>query len=131
MPSNDKNGVLTTFAQRIAELRKRHGWSQRELATQFGTSAAIAGRYERGDVAPSIEVARKIADAFGVTLDYMTDPEASSDAIEDQEMLDRLNGIGRLPDDERSRIIEVVDALVRDANARAAYNGRKSKKKSA
>lgn len=123
-----KNGVLATFAQRISELRKSHGWSQGELAKQFGTSAAIAGRYERGDVAPSIEVARKIADALGVTLDYMTDADASFDAIQDQEMLDRLNGIGRLPATERARILEVIDALVRDANTRATYGGKKSKK---
>ncbi|TWT55519.1 helix-turn-helix domain-containing protein [Allorhodopirellula solitaria] len=123
-----KNGVLTTFAKRIGELRKSHGWSQSELAKQFGTSAAIAGRYERGDVAPSIEVARKIADALGVTLDYMTDPDAPEDSIQDQETLDRLHGIQRLPTDERSRVIEVIDALVRDANARATYNGKKSKK---
>lgn len=124
MPTT-KNGVLTTFAKRISELRKVRGWSQGELAKQFGTSAAIAGRYERGDVAPSIEVARKIADALGVTLDYLTDANASTDALQDQEMLDRLNGIQRLPSNERSRIIEVIDALVRDANARATYNGKK------
>ena len=126
--STTKNRVLATFAKRIQELRKERGWSQGELAKQFGTSAAIAGRYERGDVAPSIEVARKIADALGVTLDYMTDSDASSDAVQDREMLDRLQSLERLPRDERERIIEVIDALIRDANARAAYNG-KSKRK--
>lgn len=125
-----KNSVLATFAKRISELRKSHGWSQAELGRQFGTSAAIAGRYERGDVAPSIEVARKIADALGVTLDYMTDPDAPEESIQDQETLDRLHGIQRLPKEERTRIIEVIDALVRDANARATYNGKRPKKAS-
>lgn len=122
-----KNGVLATFAKRIQELRKTHGWSQGELAERFGTSAAIAGRYERGDVAPSIEVARKIADALGVTLDYMTDDNATVDTIQDQEMLDRLQSLQRLPSEERIRIVEVIDALIRDANTRATYNGKRKR----
>ena len=122
------DGVKAIFAKRVSELRKTQGYSQGELAKQLGTSAAIVGRYERGEVAPSIEVARKIADSLGVTLDYLTDPNAPEASIQDQETLDRLHGIQRLPSDERSRIIEVVDALVRDANARATYNGRKPKK---
>ena len=126
MTSN--NGVLATFAKRIGELRRANRWSQAELARQFGTSAAIAGRYERGDVAPSIEVARRIADALGVTLDYLTDPDAASDSIQDQEALARLNGLQRLPADERGRIFEVIDALVRDAQARATYGGQPSKR---
>ena len=121
-------GIRAIFAKRIGELRKGAGWSQGQLAKKLGTSAAIAGRYERGEVAPSIEVARRIADAFGVTLDYLTDPDASAVSIQDQEALDRLHGIERLPAGERSRIIEVVDALVRDANARATYNGSRSRR---
>jgi transcriptional regulator with XRE-family HTH domain len=123
-----KNGMLAIFAKRIGELRKNCGWSQGDLAKKLGTSAAIAGRYERGEVAPSIEVARKIADALGVTLDYLTDPDASAVAIQDQETLDRLHGIQRLPSEERQRIIDVIDALMRDANARATYTDRKPKK---
>lgn len=119
--------VLSTFAKRIEELRSLKGWSQAELARNFGTSAAIAGRYERGDAAPSIEVARRIADAFDVTLDYMTDPESKLDAVRDQEMLNRLNQLVALPNDDKARIIEVVDALIRDSNARAAYSGSKRK----
>mgnify|MGYP001580270174 CR=1 FL=1 len=61
------------FGQRILTLRKQRGWSQPELGKQVGTSGAIIGRYERGDITPSIEVAKKLADAFGVTLDYLVD----------------------------------------------------------
>ena len=119
---SSKNGVLATFAKRIQELRKSNGWSQGELGKRFGTSAAIVGRYERADVAPSIEVARKIADALGVTLDYMTNANASTDALRDQEMFDRLQRIQRLPKDDQVRLIEVVDALIRDAHARDTYS---------
>jgi len=31
----------------------------------------MVGKYERGDASPSIEVAKKIADALEVSLDYL------------------------------------------------------------
>jgi len=36
-----------------------------------GTSAPIIGRYERNEIKPSIETAKNIADALGVTIDYL------------------------------------------------------------
>jgi transcriptional regulator with XRE-family HTH domain len=119
--------VLAVFSKRIEELRNAKGWSQAELAKKFGTSAPVVGRYERGASAPSIEIARKIADTFDVTLDYMTDPESELDALRDQDMLNRFNAMASLPTDEKNRIVDVVDALIRDANARAAYTGTKRK----
>ena len=122
-----QTAALPTFAKRIEELRNLKGWSQAELARKLGTSAPIVGRYERGGSAPSIEVARRIADALEATLDYMTDPESELDAIRDQDMLARLNKLTSLPADEKNRIIDVVDALIRDSMARAAYSGSKRK----
>ena len=59
------------FASRLLALRKQQGWSQPELAKKVGTSGAIIGRYERGKIIPSIGVARKLAEALAVTLDYL------------------------------------------------------------
>jgi len=41
------------------------------LAKKIGTSAPIVGRYEREEIKPSIDVAAKLADALGVSLDYL------------------------------------------------------------
>ncbi|MFY7874502.1 MAG: helix-turn-helix domain-containing protein [Pirellula sp.] len=119
--------IAATFAKRIDEVRTSKGLSQAELAKEFGTPAAVVGRNERGGSTPSIEVARKIADALDVTLDYMTDPESQLDAVKDQEMLNRLNQLGTLPTEDRTRIIELVDALIRDSKTRSVYTGTKRK----
>jgi ribosome-binding protein aMBF1 (putative translation factor) len=37
-------------------LRKKKGLSQSELGKQIGTSGDVVGRYERGDIKPSIDV---------------------------------------------------------------------------
>ena len=55
----------------IAELRDKMDWSQTDLADKSNVSRVMIGKYERCEAIPSIEVAKKIADAFEVTLDYL------------------------------------------------------------
>jgi transcriptional regulator with XRE-family HTH domain len=110
------------FGNRVLALRKQKGWSQPELGKAVGTSGAIVGRYERGEITPSIEVARKLADAFGVTLDYLvSDKNEVPNILQDKAMLDRWQAIDSLAPPERERILSVLDSLVRDAKARHAY----------
>lgn len=110
------------FGNRVLALRKQKGWSQPELGKVVGTSGAIVGRYERGEITPSIEVARKPADAFGVTLDYLvSDKNEVPNILQDKAMLERWQVIDSLVPPERERILSVLDSLVRDAKARQAY----------
>ncbi len=109
------------FGNRLLNLRKEQGWSQPELGKQVGTSGAIIGRYERGEITPSIEVAKKLADAFGVTLDFLVGDKEVPNILHDQTMLARWQEIDALEHTERDRILSVVDSLVRDAKARQAY----------
>ena len=55
----------------ITDLRKEKSLSQSDLANKIGISQVMVGKYERGDATPSIEVAKKIADAFEISLDYL------------------------------------------------------------
>lgn len=127
--SKHLNDILVTamaaedkaFGNRLLNLRKERGWSQPELGKQVGTSGAIIGRYERGEITPSIEVAKKLADAFGVTLDFLVGDKDVPNILHDQTMLVRWQEIDALEPSERDRILSVVDSLVRDAKARQAY----------
>lgn len=103
-------------------LRPERGWSQPELGRLIGTSGAIIGRYERGEMTPSIEVARKLADVSGVTVDYLVSERELPDLLRDQTMIERWRSLDQLPCDERDRILYVVDGLFRDAQARRAYS---------
>ena len=51
-----------TFGERVTLHRKQLKLSQHDLAGKVGTSAPIIGRYERDEIKPSIETAKKIAD---------------------------------------------------------------------
>ena len=87
----------------------------------IGTSGAIIGRYERGEMTPSIEVAKKLAEAFGVTLDSLVSQQEQSALVQDTTMIERIRAIGELSQDERGKLLYVVDGLLRDARARRAY----------
>ena len=110
-----------TIGEKISKLRKECGWSQQSLAKQLGTSGPVIGRYERGEMVPSVEVAGKLAAAFGITLDYLVDTTGSIAEIKDKSMLVRLADIERLDSEDKKTIIKVVDSLLRDAKAKQAY----------
>jgi transcriptional regulator with XRE-family HTH domain len=78
-----------SMGDKIQELRKERGWSQKHLAEMIGTSGPIIGRYERDEMTPSVEVAKKLADSFKVTLDYLVDDMDSVADIKDKAMLQR------------------------------------------
>jgi len=107
---------------RIHELRKERGWSQPDLGRKVGTSGAIIGRYERAEITPSADVARRLAEAFGVTLDFLTSDKEMPRVLKDPSMLERWRSLDELPEADRDKILYVVDGLIRDARARQAYS---------
>jgi transcriptional regulator with XRE-family HTH domain len=109
------------FSSRLLALRKQKGWSQPKLAKKVDTSGAIIGRYERGEITPSIGVARKLAEALEVTLDYLVgDNELNT--LQDKVMLNRWQSLETLKQEDKDRILYVIDSLMRDAKTRQAYH---------
>jgi transcriptional regulator with XRE-family HTH domain len=79
------------------------------------------GRYERGEMTPSVEVAKKLADTFDVTLDFLVDDTGKTAEIKDKAMLQRIMEIQALDIEDQKTIVLVLDSLLRDAKARKAY----------
>lgn len=113
--------IQALFAKRLHDLRRLKGASQPEVGKMIGTSGAIIGRYERGEMTPSIEVAKKLAEAFGVTVDYLVSQEGQANLVQDSSMVERIRAINELAQDDREKLLYVVDGLLRDARARRAY----------
>jgi len=109
------------IGDKILALRKHQGWSQQQLAKKVGTSGPIIGRYERNEMVPSVEVAKKMADIFAVTLDYLVDDTGKTAEIKDKAMLQRVVEIEALEQEDKKTIVQVIDSLLRDAKARKAY----------
>ena len=109
------------IGDKIQALRKQHGWSQQQLDRKIGTSGPIVGRYERGEMTPSVEVAKKLADTFDVTLDFLVDDTGKTAEIKDKAMLQRIMEIQALDTEDQKTIVHVLDSLLRDAKAKKAY----------
>jgi transcriptional regulator with XRE-family HTH domain len=108
------------IGSKIVELRKENNLSRDELGKNVGTSGAVIGRYERNEITPSIEVAAKMANALNVSLDFLVGN--TSLMIKDKKILERLENIDRMSEQEKNQLFNVVDALIRDFNAKQAYS---------
>ncbi|PKM49592.1 MAG: hypothetical protein CVV02_15250 [Firmicutes bacterium HGW-Firmicutes-7] len=64
---------MNVYGENLKKLRREKGSSQEEIA-RFAEikSKSTISKYERGDIMPALDVAKKIADFFGVSVDSMT-----------------------------------------------------------
>ena len=104
--------------ENILRIRKKKDLSQADLGKQIGTSGDVIGRYERGEMMPSIEAVTKIADALEVSIDFLVGKTAT---LIDKNMMDRLQDIEQLPDDKKAYILNLIDICLRDFKTQKAY----------
>lgn len=62
-------GPETTLHNRIALLRAERGQSRQELADAIGVNYQTIGYLERGDYNPSLDLAFRIAEHFGLPIE--------------------------------------------------------------
>jgi len=108
-----------TFGEKLTYARKQKKIRQTDLGKLVGTSGDIIGKYERGENMPSIEVATKIADALNVTIDYLV-KEGEYEKLDNQ-ALNRLKAIEKLPTDIKDKLYFFIDVTLRDFQARKTY----------
>jgi transcriptional regulator with XRE-family HTH domain len=98
------------FSDRLAFARKQKKVRQADLGKMIGTSGDIIGKYERGENTPSIDVAAKIAEALGVTVDYLV-KDGEYEQI-DKATLTRLRDIQMLSDENKAHVFALLDAFI-------------------
>ncbi len=74
------------LADKIANLRKKNGWSQEELAEKMRVSRQAVSKWEGAQTVPDLEKILALSRLFGVTTDYLL-----KDEIEDEEFTDDLD----------------------------------------
>ncbi len=68
------------FQDRLRKARQDKGLSQSELAERAGFQPSAISHFETGTRAPSFDNLRKLADALGVSIDYLLGRQAESTA---------------------------------------------------
>jgi len=107
------------FANRLKHIREDKGIKREQIAKEIGTSAAIIGRYERGERTPSIDIAKNIAQALNVSLDYLVGD--SSILVKDKSLIKRIEDIALLPEENKNYVLELIDMCLRDFKTKKAF----------
>lgn len=76
---------------RIAELRKKHGISQKELAGKFGLAQNTLSQYENGLRTPTAKTISELADFFDVPENYLLGIPTREQSSNSLESLDYRN----------------------------------------
>lgn len=107
-----------SFGKRLLEARKKKALSQDAVAKQLNTKAPVIGRYERDEAKPSIETAARLSNLLEVSLDYLV---GNSDIEVNANMLNRVIQLQTLSDDDKDTALKLLDAFLRDAKTKQAY----------
>lgn len=59
------------YNERLKELRTKSGETQGQLSAAVGVSVKQIVRFEKGEQKPGLDNLWKLADHFGVTIDYL------------------------------------------------------------
>ena len=77
----------------LAELRKRKGLTQLELAEKFNYTDRAVSKWENGDTLPDVEVLYQLCEFYGVTLDYLTHEDNARFVKDETPQLSMVNKI--------------------------------------
>jgi transcriptional regulator with XRE-family HTH domain len=106
---------METFGKRLTESRKAKNLSQKELAEAFVTSHTTIGKYERDEMIPSIDAAKKLANLLNTSVGYLLGENQQSDLFKDPLMLKRFQDIATLPEKDRDCLLITVDHFIKSA----------------
>ena len=67
--------IKSIIAENIVLLRRGRGMTQIELAEILNYSDKAVSKWERGEALPDVTVLKRIADYFGVTVDYLLESD--------------------------------------------------------
>ncbi|EKO78273.1 DNA-binding helix-turn-helix protein [Leptospira sp. Fiocruz LV3954] len=89
--------------------------SQEELGQLTDLNYNHIGRYERGDSRPSADKLKALAEALGVTTDYLlsgNEDNVTRVNLEDQELLEMFQKVQLLPQDKKESIKDLIEAYL-------------------
>lgn len=71
--------VKDCLAENLTRLRQASGITQSELAKTLNYTDKSVSKWEHGDAVPPIDVLKKLADIYDVTLDFLTEEHSDSE----------------------------------------------------
>lgn len=103
------------LGERIKSLREERGWTQEELAKKISIGQQYISKYESGKAFPSFKTLEKLADAFGVSVDFLRMKEKINFEglhVSDPRFIELLNELDGLSEEDLLTIKNVIEAIV-------------------
>jgi transcriptional regulator with XRE-family HTH domain len=103
------------LGKRIQELRKKAGLSQTELAQKINVSYTQMSRYEIKGVLPPADVLKRLADVFGVSVDYLISGDSEEKAkatLKDTRLLQLFKAVEGMSEKDKYIITELISTFV-------------------
>jgi transcriptional regulator with XRE-family HTH domain len=120
-----------TIGDRIRKLREDRGWTQNFLASRAGVHQPTIWRLEKGSIAsPKIDLIRKIADAFEISVDELAGgTQRQLSFVEkafpgDQTAPVMFRGYDKLSPQGRKKLLEFLQLLEKAEAAEGEEEGR-------
>lgn len=70
------------LSEKIAEERKKNGWSQEELAEKLSVSRQAVSKWESASSVPDLQKLLRMAEIFEVSTDYLLKDEMGKEEVE-------------------------------------------------
>jgi transcriptional regulator with XRE-family HTH domain len=115
---------LETMGERIQQLRKNIALTQADLAKKIDISHTQMARYEIKNIYPPADVLKNLADVFGTTIDFLVMGDTDSKAqqsLNDAELINQFKKVSALPTEEKTLVLKMITAYIRDFNTQQAY----------
>lgn len=109
---------MKTLGEKLKELRIEQGLTHFELAQKLGfKSGSTVGMYEAEQRKPSAETLNKLANIFGVSVDYLLGQNNNLDDLEQTfpkgvRMLRRANN--QMTEKQKEKLVKYIEFLLED-----------------
>ena len=105
--------IRKALGQRVKQLRKDKGWTQKELANKIETSYAQLNKYENGLNRPPLNRLILLAEVLNTSINYLIGGRKDEKVtIYNNRLIQRFQSIEGFEPEERDVVIQVLDALI-------------------
>ena len=101
--------IKMSFRTRFLKLRKKNNLTQQQIADKIGMHISQVKRYESGEAQPSIDLLKKIAQAFNVTTDWLVFDEGERDLPIGINLM--FEAVSQMSDENQQTIKTLIDGM--------------------
>jgi len=104
------------IGEKIKKLRREKNWSQDFLGEKIGVHGRHVSRWENNRHKPSVKIAKRLAEVFGVSVDELTTDNEKEKRpetlIQDSDLFRQFLEIQRLNEEDKTAVKRVLQAMI-------------------